>query len=205
MKLIVGLGNPGEKYTSTRHNLGFSTIEKFLKNLTPVKKTVWQEEKRFKSDIAKVLWEKGIEKEAEVILAKPKTYMNLSGLAVASLANFYKIDPMDIIIVHDELDLPVGAMKIRLGGAAAGNHGVESIIDKLGTDKFWRMRLGIGIAHGKGGVAKHKVKNAEDFVIGNFTHDEAGKVRELSKKAVKALEMCLNEGMERAMNRYNTK
>lgn len=205
MKLIVGLGNPGEKYVSTRHNLGFSTVEKFLKNQTPLKETLWQDEKRFKSDTAKIIWQKGVEKDIEVILVKPKTYMNLSGLAVASLAGFYKIDPEDIIIVHDELDLPLGSMKIRIGGAAAGNHGVESIIEKLGTDKFWRMRLGIGVAHDKGGVAKHKVKNAEDFVIGSFTHDEAGKVRELTKKAVKALEMCLDSGMERAMNRFNTK
>lgn len=205
MKLIVGLGNPGEKYQHTRHNLGFSVIEKFLKDLTPVKETVWQDMPKFKGDIAKFLWTKGAAKNEEIILLKPKTYMNLSGLSVASAALFYKIDPADVLIVHDELDLPVGAMKIRLGGAAAGNHGVESVIEKLGTDQFWRMRLGIGIAHDKGGVAKHKLKNAEDFVIGNFTHDEAGKVRELTKKAVKALHVYLDEGMDRAMNRFNTK
>lgn len=205
MKLIVGLGNPGEKYQHTRHNLGFSVVEKFLKDLTPVKETLWQDESKFKGDIAKFLWAKGFAKDEEIILLKPKTYMNLSGLSVANVALFYKIDPTDVLIVHDELDLPVGAMKIRFGGAAAGNHGVESVIEKLGTDQFWRMRLGIGIAHDKGGVAKHTVRNAEDFVISNFTHDEVGKVRELTKKAVNALHVYLDEGMERAMNRFNTK
>lgn len=205
MKLIVGLGNPGEKYKSTRHNLGFSVVDKLLKNLTPVKDTVWTDEKKFKSETAKLTWETGISKGEEIMLVKPTTYMNLSGMAVAKLALFYKIDPQDVIIVHDELDLPVGAMKIRLGGAAAGNHGVESVIDSLGTDKFWRFRLGIGVAHYKSETSKHEVKNAEDFVLGYFSHDEAGKVRELTKKAIKALHLALDEGMERAMNRFNTK
>jgi peptidyl-tRNA hydrolase, PTH1 family len=205
MKLIVGLGNPGEKYIHTRHNLGFDVVDKFLRLREPLKQTKWDSKPKLKADIARVQYSSKHEGEINVILAKPTTYMNMSGMAVANLSMFYKIDPSNILIVHDELDLPVGSMKIRFGGAAAGNHGVESILEHLGTDKFWRMRLGIGVSKHHDEMAKHTVKNAEDFVLGKFTHDEAGKVRELVKKAVKALSVCLDEGTERAMNQFNTK
>lgn len=205
MKLIVGLGNPGEKYLHTRHNLGFDTVDKFLRLKEPLKASNWESKPKLKADIAQIDVVSKESGDLRVLLAKPTTYMNLSGIAVSNLALFYKIDPADIIIVHDELDLPVGSMKIRFGGAAAGNHGVESIIEKLGTDKFWRMRLGIGVTKHHDEMAKHTVRNAEDFVLGTFSHDEAGKVRELVKKATKALAVCLEESMERAMNQFNTK
>ena len=203
MKLIVGLGNPGEKYEHTRHNLGFSVVDKFVKELDTREK--WSESKKLRAEIIVHQYEGKHGVSEKLILAKPITYMNLSGMAVSAIATFYKISPSDIIIVHDELDLPVGTMKIRCGGAAAGNHGVESIIEHLGIDAFWRMRLGIGVNKHHDEMAKHRVKNAEDFVLGTFSHDEAGKVRELIKKGVKALSVCLDEGMQRAMNQFNTK
>lgn len=205
MKLIVGLGNPGDKYIHTRHNLGFDVVDKFLKHIASVKQSTWDNKPKLKSEIALVTYESKLNGTDKLLLAKPTTYMNLSGMAVSLLSTFYKIDPTDIIVVYDELDLPVGAMKIRFGGAAAGHHGVESIIDGLKTDQFWRMRLGIGVTKNHDEMAKHTFKNAEDFVLGTFSHDEAGKVKDLIKKAVKALTVCLDESIERAMNQYNTK
>jgi PTH1 family peptidyl-tRNA hydrolase len=216
MKLIVGLGNPGEKYEITRHNFGFMVIEKLLKDLESISGTVWVLNDKVKSDIALLEWKPKVGAAEKIILAKPVTYMNNSGMAVSLLANFYKIDPSDIWIVYDELDLPVGFMKIRFGGAAAGHHGVESIMEKLGTDKFWRFRMGIGEGHPHTGrerredgkkhaVGGQKIKNAEDFVLDTFNRSEQGKVRELIKHGSQALQMALEKGVEAAMNRYNTK
>src|ERR1700687_5552098 len=124
MKLIVGLGNPGDKYEKTRHNLGFSVLDKFVKDYHSVSKTVWEENKKFKSEIIKIEWQPKKEKLQEELLAKPTTYMNDSGLAVKLISAFYKISPSDIFIIHDEIDLPLGNMKIRFGGGTAGHKGV---------------------------------------------------------------------------------
>ncbi len=121
------------------------------------------------------------------------------------LASFYKINPEDIWIINDDFDLPLGTMKIRFGGASAGHHGVESIIGSLKTDKFWRFRMGTGESHSKGTMAKHKIREAEDFVLSGFGKGEAGKVRELVKRGSKALAMALDEGLLSAQNRFNTK
>lgn len=205
MKLIVGLGNPGAKYEKTRHNLGFMVVDHFLKDFEPVNKQDWENSEKLKSEIVLFEWKPKIGPEEKVILGKPKTYMNNSGMAVSLLANFYKVNPSDIIIIHDDFDLPVGTMKIRLGGASAGHHGVESIISALKTDKFWRFRMGTGESFGKGKVAKHKIREAEDFVLGGFGRGESGKIRELIKRGSKALAMCLEESLLSAQNRFNTK
>lgn len=131
--------------------------------------------------------------------------MNNSGLAVSLVAKFYKIDPADIWIIHDEVDLPLGAMKIRFGGSSAGHKGVESIIESLKTDKFWRFRLGIGEQKSKLSNQKAKVRPIDDFVLGTFAESERGKAREIIKKAAKAVEDGLEEGLEKAMNRFNSK
>src|SRR3989339_810073 len=154
MKLIVGLGNPGKQYEKTRHNLGFMVMDRFLKDFKPVEKTVWQEEPKFKSDIVQLEWKPKVGNLKKVILTKPKTYMNNSGMAVKLLVNYYKLQASDVWIIHDDLDLSFCSMKIRFGGAAAGHHGVESIINSLGTDKFWRFRVGIGQSS-----SKFKVQN----------------------------------------------
>ena len=201
MKLIVGLGNPGEKYENTRHNLGFQAVEHFLRDTQSAKQSVWSVNSKLKSEIA--TFDLSNDK---IILAKPTTYMNNSGLAVSLLLAFYKIKPVDLWVVYDELDLPVGSMKIRFGGAAAGHHGVESIIEKIGSDKFYRFRLGIGMSHDKNHViSKQKFKNAKEFVLGSFGRGDKGKIRELVKHGSDALQSAIEKGLEKTMNRYNTR
>lgn len=205
MKLIVGLGNPGEKYERTRHNLGFMTAEHFLKDFQNTKNTLWENSSKFKSDITQIEWQPKHGSLEKVILAKPKTYMNNSGLGVKIIADFYKISPDYIWILHDDIDLPLGAMKIRFGGASAGHHGVESIIEHLGTDKFWRFRMGIGEQNQKLNIKNQKLRNVEEFVLGTFSGSEKGKMKDLVKRGVKAIETSLEDGLEAAMNRFNTK
>lgn len=208
MKLIVGLGNPGEKYENTRHNLGFQTIDHFLKESLSAKDAVWSVNKKLKSEIAvlDINPSTSLGPDGKVILAKPQTFMNNSGMAVSLLLNFYKVKPVDLWLVYDELDLPVGSMKIRLGGAAAGHHGVESVMEKIGTDKFWRFRLGIGASHDKEHViSKQKINKAKEFVLGGFGKSDKGKVRELIKHGSDALKTGIEKGIEVAMNRYNTR
>jgi len=205
MKLIIGLGNPGEKYEKTRHNLGFMIVEKFLKDFSDTKNTLWENSARFKSDIAQIEWQPKHGSLEKVIIAKPKTYMNNSGMAVRLISDFYKIKPEDVWIVHDDIDLPLGNLKIRFGGASAGHHGVESIMEHLGTDKFWRFRMGIGIKNGKLKIKNEKLRNVEDYVLSDFSGSEKGKLKNLIKRGVAAIEESLENGMEAAMNRFNTK
>jgi|SRR3989344_356758 len=206
MKLIVGLGNPGEKYEKTRHNLGFMVVENFLKAYAPVSQTSWDSKDKFKSLVAEIEWNSRKLKSLEkIILAKPKTYMNNSGMAVSLLARFYKIAPSDIWIIHDEIDLPLGAMKIRFGGSAAGHRGVESVIDSLKTDKFWRFRMGIGFSKSKDPLAKTHLGNTTEFVLQSFSGKEKSKVKTLLKRGVKAIETALEKDLQAAMNQFNTK
>lgn len=191
MKLIVGLGNPGEQYIGSRHNLGFYVLDEFARKINAGD---WQMEDKFKSEIIKY---------EGLILLRPQTFMNNSGLAVSRVATFFKIDPEEILIIHDELDLPVGHLKIRLGGAAAGHHGVESVIEKLGTDKFARLRLGIGNQKAISGEHKQISFNAEHFVLEPFTQSEQSQVKKLAKRGIKALELILEKGLEPAQNQFN--
>lgn len=183
MKLIVGLGNPEERYAGTRHNLGFEVVDKLVSSIKY--QVLWEEEKKFKSQIARI--------SQDLSVAKPQTYMNMSGLAVSKIASFYKISPEDIIIIHDELDLALGHIKLRLGGAGAGHHGVESVIKYLGTDKFIRVRCGIGVQH----------FNAEHFVLEAFMPSEKQSVRRMIKKAVEAIQLLLDKGLTIAQSQYN--
>jgi PTH1 family peptidyl-tRNA hydrolase len=200
MKLIVGLGNPGEKYENTRHNLGFLVTDHLLKAIG-TSKVVWTHENKLKSDIAQFTLT-----NEKVLLAQPQTFMNSSGTAVQLLLNFYKIEQSDLWIVYDELDLPLGHIKIRFGGAAAGHHGAESVMESIGTDKFWRFRLGIGESHDKTHpVGKQELRDAKEYVLDQFNSSEKGKARELIQRGSDALQMALDKGIETAMNRFNTK
>jgi PTH1 family peptidyl-tRNA hydrolase len=216
MILIVGLGNPGEKYEQTRHNFGFMAVQKFLDDYESAKQNLLSNNEKVKSLVAQIDWQPKEGAAKKVLLALPQTYMNNSGMGVKLVADYYKIDPSDIWVIHDELDLPVGAMRIRFGGAAAGHHGVESIIDSLGTDKFWRFRLGIGQSHPHTGrevregehtekISKQRLGNVEQYVLSPFSQEDHNKARELLKHASAAMQYALEKDLEAAMNRYNTK
>ncbi|OGE27680.1 aminoacyl-tRNA hydrolase [Candidatus Daviesbacteria bacterium RIFCSPHIGHO2_01_FULL_40_11] len=198
MKLIVGLGNPGEKYAGVRHNLGFTVVDEYAKKCLPSTdySKFWKYENKFKAEVGRLNSE-------DILLAEPQTYMNNSGMAVKLLASYYKIAPEDIIIIHDELDLPLGKIKVRLGGAGAGHHGVESIIAALGTDQFIRVRLGIGNLRTLSGEHKGRSISVEKFVLEPFTRPESGPVRHMIKQATKALDLILKKGLEKAQNQYN--
>lgn len=204
MKLIVGLGNPGVKYESTKHNVGFMVVDHLLKDLEPVNKSNWDRSEKLKSDIYVLDYQPKTSASERAILAKPLTYMNNSGMAVGVIASFYKVKPIDIWIVHDEIDLPLGMMKIRLGGSSAGHHGLESIMQAIGTDKFWRFRMGIGMSHNHDEMAKHKITGKE-YVLRGFRGGEAAKARQLVKRGSKALSAALEKGLESAQNQFNTK
>lgn len=200
MKLIVGLGNPGDKYKYTRHNIGFMVVEKLAKELLSVGKSekAWVGEKKFTAEICKV--------DNDILLAKPHTYMNRSGITVASLINYYKIEPKDIWVVHDDIDLPIGKMRIRIGGSSAGHNGVDSIIQTLHFEDFPRFRLGIGrgkldIQH----TADHNLsrREVEKYVLSLFRDSDASDVKHLIKKAVEALDSALKIGLDQVMNRFN--
>lgn len=186
MKLVVGLGNPGDKYKSVRHNLGFTVLDEFARKCTMynVQFTIDQ---KFKSEIIKL---------PDLILVKPQTYMNNSGMAAKLLTTYYKLPASDVIIIHDELDLPLGKIKVRLGGAAAGHRGVESVISALGTDQFVRVRLGIE-------PSKGFIRQPEKFVLEPFIPKEKPQVKHMIKQAVKALDLLLEKGLESAQNQYN--
>lgn len=199
MKLLVGLGNPGEKYVDTRHNLGFALVDEYVHkhNLGD-----WNFDKKFKAEIIQVSSQSSVV-SSQLILARPQTYMNLSGDAVSAIASYFKIDSTDIIILQDDLDLMLGKIKVRLGGAAAGHHGVESVIEKLGTDQFIRLRMGIGNPKTRAAEHHHEHISVEDFVVSHFNEHETSDVKHLLKQSLHALELLLEKGLETAQQQYN--
>ncbi len=199
MKLIIGLGNPEGKYSDTRHNLGFDVVDEFAKQIGG---GVWSVDNKFKAEILETNY--NLQPSTyNLLLVKPQTYMNHSGMAVSLIANYYKIAPEDIIVVYDELDLHLGKIKVRLGGAAAGHHGVESIISELNTDKFVRVRLGIGNSRTRSGEHKGQTISAEKFVLESFMPNEKSQVKHMIKQAIKALDTLLKKGLEYAQNQFN--
>ncbi len=196
MKMIVGLGNPGVDYEDTRHNIGFMVIDKLAREIGR-DTLAWTEDMKRMAYVAKV---------GDVLLVKPVTFMNNSGEAVKKLVEFYKIEPSDIWVIHDDLDLPMGKIRIRERGGTAGHNGVESIMNHLGTDKFLRFRLGIG--RGKEDLKKGTDqnmghRNVITFVLSRFTQSEAGDLKKLIKHAVEAIRMTLVDGVDKTMNRFN--
>lgn len=195
MKLIVGLGNPGGQYKDTRHNIGFMVVEKLAHELSDG--VVWAEDTKKKVATAKA---------GEVLLVKPQTFMNSSGIAVKALVDFYKLAPSDVWVIHDDLDLPIGKIRIREQGGSAGHNGMESIMKHLGTDRLIRFRLGIG--RGKEDIKKHtdrhiRYHNVISFVLSRFTQSEAGDMRKLVKHATEAVRIAIMDGIDKAMNRFN--
>lgn len=208
MKLIVGLGNIGQEYESTRHNVGFMVLEQFYKDFQTVEKTIWEDSRKFRADIAKIEWKPLHGEITKVALAKPKTYMNNSGLAVHSISQYLNIPISDIWVVHDDVDLPLGSIRIRTGGSSGGHKGVQSVMDQLKSEKFVRFRLGVGHPHRASNThisKKSFVKDVDEFVLSPFSASEKGKVKDLIKRASKAMQMALEDGLIPAMNKYNTK
>ena len=186
MKLIVGLGNPGVEYQFTWHNLGFLALDQLAGDSGIT----------ISSRRCRALTGKGTIGGLEVLLAKPQTYMNLSGLAVRALVEELDADPAhDLVVVHDELDLPLGCIRVRKRGGAAGNHGVESIIGALGTQEFVRVRL--GIASGK------KVEDGARYVLSPIPKSKYKTVSDLVDTAGEAVKAILADGPDVAMNHFN--
>lgn len=196
MKLVVGLGNPGKRYEKTRHNVGFMAVGQLLKDLASFEDSDWRENDKVKAKVAKV---------GETILVKPQTMMNASGFAVSKLANFYKIEPTDLWVIHDDLDLPLGKIKIRKSGGTAGHHGLESITRQLGTEDFIRFRLGIGKPQGYDEWEKINVKRKkiEDYVLSKFSPQEKSEARRMIKKTSEVAQFALKDGLEKTMNQFH--
>lgn len=183
--LIVGLGNPGIKYRKTRHNFGFMVVDALADDLKlPLKKL------KYKAMIGE-----GRLGDSKIILARPLTYMNNSGDSVWQLAKFFKVPNENIIVAHDDLDLPLGVLRLRPGGGASGQKGVASIIQKLGIQDFARVRLGISRPPGQ--------MDPVDYVLEKFLPNEE-KLRDIViKEAVEAIQVFVREGLSMAMNKYN--
>jgi peptidyl-tRNA hydrolase, PTH1 family len=183
-QLIVGLGNPGAKYDRTRHNVGFDLVDRLAQR--------WQvsmtDQKKFQG-IAGEGWA-GRQK---IRLLKPQTFMNLSGQSVRALLNWYKLNPTEVLVLYDDLDLPLGKMRMRLSGSAGGHNGMKSLIGHLGTSEFPRLRIGIGKSNDE--TISH--------VLGKFMPAEATVVSEVLDLAADAVEWSLREGVEKAMSKYN--
>jgi peptidyl-tRNA hydrolase, PTH1 family len=193
MKLIVGLGNPGAEYENTHHNIGFLVVDKLSKELL-VTAVAWSFDKKHKAYIAKC---------GDVLLVKPNTYMNNSGEAVELLRSYYHVEPNDIWVIHDDIDLPPGKIRIRANGASGGHNGVDSILKALGTDTFVRFRLGVGRAHGVQEQDKsQKTRSVINFVLSKFDR-EAGTMKHLVKHGSEAVETALKKGVDKAMNMFN--
>lgn len=200
MKLIVGLGNIGKRYEDTRHNVGFWILDSFVREISVHEPVVWRDEKKFHSLLAQTTWQRtGTADVEQIFLLKPTTYMNASGDAVSSVANYYKVPTNDIWVIHDDADFPVGTIKIRQGGASAGHKGVSSIIESLHGDSFWRFRIGVGRPE-----EVNKRFDISYHVLDSFTPGDNRKMKEVMKRAVEALQLSLDKDLSAAMNRYNT-
>lgn len=185
--IIVGLGNPGQKYTDTRHNAGWHLLDRLAS----------QYRLHFDEHRNKGLLARGTIEDVRVALVKPQTYMNLSGESVGPIARFYKVPPENVLVVYDELDLPLGRIRIKPKGGAGGHNGMRSIIQHLGTDKFPRMRLGIGRPPGQ--------MPGSAYVLQKFKPDEWEAMQATYIEGVDAIKALLTEGLEYAMNNFNTK
>ena len=184
--LVVGLGNPGEKYENTRHNVGFLTVDELAERArVPVQK--------LKHRALTNTLEVG---SVKVLLMKPVTYMNLSGEAVGEAARFYKLPPERVLVISDDVSLPVGKLRIRKGGSAGGHNGLKSIIQHLGTDQFPRIKVGVG-------QKPHPDYDMADWVLSKFAVEDLKTITEAIRKAADAVECLIQEGPDKAMNRFN--
>ena len=187
MFLIVGLGNPTKQYEKTRHNIGFDVMDALAD-----KYNISISENKHKA-----LCGKGVIEGMKVVLAKPQTYMNLSGESIREAVDYYKIDPEDIIVIYDDISLEPGQLRIRLKGSAGGHNGIKNIIAHLGTQEFPRIKVGVG--------AKPPKMDLADYVLSRFGAEEQKMMDEAFGEAAEAAVMMMTAGAERAMNHYNAK
>src|SRR5690348_5324157 len=187
MKLIVGLGNPGLQYERTRHNVGFRVVDRLAERWG----LKWSERR------ARAILASGTVGSEKVVLAKPLTYMNLSGEPVGELARWYKLLPEDILVIYDELDLPTGKVRLRLKGSAAGHNGMRDIIAKLHTSDFPRLRVGIG-------QPRSSHIQGRDHVLSAAKGDDGILLADGEERAAQAVEMLLSQGLDSTMNTVNT-
>ena len=185
MYIIAGLGNPGKEYENTRHNIGFDVIDR----LAEEENIAVMESKH------KALIGKGYVAGQKVILAKPQTFMNLSGESVRAAADFYKVDPEHIIIVYDDISLDVGQLRIRKKGSAGGHNGIKNIIAHLGTQEFPRIKVGVG--------DKPKKMDLADYVLSRFSKEDRAVMEDAFREAAGAVEMMIIQGADAAMNQFN--
>ncbi len=185
-QLIVGLGNPGAKYDGTRHNIGFVVIDELARS--------WQiplvENKKFQG-----LFGEGTIGGKKIRLLKPLTYMNNSGQSIRAVLDWYKLEAASVMVVYDDMDLPVGRLRLRLNGSAGGQNGMKSAIAHLGTQNFPRLRVGIG----------SKDQDAISHVLGSFSPPEKTLIKEVNQYAVSAIEVSVRDGVEKAMNLFNNR
>lgn len=203
MKLIVGLGNPGKKYQETRHNVGFMVVDRFAQE----ENGEWETNRKFNADLCRL--------NPDLLLVKPQTMMNASGFAVGKIFSYFGMESLkDIWVIHDDLDLPIGRIKIRVGGGTAGHHGLDSLIEGLGGSDFVRFRLGIGhpgktgkweVGTGRMVSEKAAHKDVEEYVLENFERKDRVEAEKVIEKVAKALKFGLEKGVEEAMNKFNLK
>ena len=186
--LIAGLGNPGKEYDLTRHNAGFMALDILAEHL----QASWQNWQGAKAFYAKTSWQ-----DKTIFLMKPLTYMNLSGTAVSSIANFYKIKPQNIIVIFDEMSLPLGSIRLKLNGSAGGHNGMQNIIDQIGTQNIVRLRIGIG--------PKPAFFEGKDFVLSKFQKQEIPLLKQALEKTLISLEKYFAAGSGPAMTIANAK
>lgn len=186
LKLVTGLGNPGKEYENTRHNAGFLIIDSILETLPGTFSK--------KDQCSSTIWE-GRFKGRNLILQKPLTFMNLSGKAVAGVCNKKNIGPQELLLVYDDMDLPLGKIRIRKNGSGGGHNGVQSVIDEIGSQDFPRLRVGIG---------RSDKNNAQiDHVLSGFSPEESEIFEKVRKAAAEAVKFILSRDIDSAMNRYN--
>ncbi|MEY8299186.1 MAG: aminoacyl-tRNA hydrolase [Emergencia timonensis] len=186
MYVIAGLGNPGKKYENTRHNMGFITIDQLAE-----KHNIKTDKLKFKALVGE-----GRIAGQKVLLVKPQTYMNLSGESIREVMNFYKLEPENLIVIYDDIDIEAGTLRIRKFGSAGTHNGMKSVVYQLQSDRFPRIRLGIG---------SQKKGDLVNFVIGGFSKEEVPVLEEAVNHAVLAIECIIEDGIDKAMNQYNTK
>jgi PTH1 family peptidyl-tRNA hydrolase len=206
IELIVGLGNPGAEYERTRHNIGFMAIDHFATSLS----ISLGKEKRFYGIFGEGRSSSRLASSGKIRLLKPTTFMNLSGQSVRACADWFKCKPENILVIYDDMDLPLGKLRLRPSGSAGGHNGMKSIISHLGTQNFPRLRLGIGRGgnkgeHEEGAIATKANLNVTSHVLGGFTASENKIVTELLQLTESTVTSILADGFEKAMSLYNSR